>query len=246
MKSKNVKEVAETWENLWKKTKFEEWDQLSENIYRILCKETFRTRNKLLLEAGSGTGRISYKLKEDARGDAVLLDVSKAAIRTSKKLFEEKGEMGFFILGSILSIPLKDDIIDVAWNAGVLEHFSESEQFLALKEMSRVCKNKGVVITLNPFSGALFYRIGKWFAEKTNTWIYGYEKPIKSMKRFDIEGCVWISQYPVDFDTTINFLSQIPFLNHFISLLRKISKKLPARMLNQCGYLLVSVARKVG
>jgi ubiquinone/menaquinone biosynthesis C-methylase UbiE len=244
MKSKNVKEVAETWEDIWKKAKFEEWDKLSENVYQILCKETFRMQKKLLLEAGSGTGRISCKLKEDARGDVVLLDVSKAAIKTSKKLFEEKSQMGFFILGSILSIPLMDDIIDVAWNAGVLEHFSESEQILALKEMSRVCKNRGVVITLNPFSRALLYRIGKWFAEKTNAWTYGYEKPMKSCRIFDIKGYECVSEYSIDFDTTINFLSYVPVLNHFVSILRRFSQRLPARVLSQYGYLIVSIARK--
>lgn len=77
--------------------------------------------------------------------------------------------------------------------------------------MARVCKNNGLIITLNPFSGAVFYRMGKWFAEKTNRWIYGYEKPIKSMKKYNLENCVWITEYSADFSTTIDFLSYIPF-----------------------------------
>jgi ubiquinone/menaquinone biosynthesis C-methylase UbiE len=237
-------EVAKTWEDIWKKIKFEKWDEGSENIYQILCKETVGMKTRLLLEAGSGTGRISCKLKEIGKGDVVLLDVSKTAIQIAEKVFEERDQTGFFILGSIFKIPVKDNAFDLVWNAGVLEHFAESERSSALEEMARVCKYNGLIITLNPFSRAVFYRIGKWFAEKTNRWIYGYEKPIKSMKKY-VGNCIFITEYSVDFDATIDFLSYIPVLNHFTFILKRIFKKLPTCILNHYGYLLVSIARKV-
>ena len=140
MKTKKEKEIAEKWEDIWKKIKLEKWDKLSEKTYQILRKETLGMKTQVLLEAGSGTGRISFKLKEDTKRDVILLDVSRIAIKISKKLFEERGQIGFFILGSILKIPIRDDTIDVAWNAGVLEHFSESERSLALREMTSLQK----------------------------------------------------------------------------------------------------------
>jgi len=220
-----------------------EWDNLSETIYQILRKETVGKKGKLMLEAGSGTGRISFKLKEKEKADVMLLDFSNAAIRISKKIFKERGHIGFFILGSIFRIPLRDHSIDIVWNAGVLEHFSDYEKILALKEMTRVCNKNGLIITLNPYSRAVFYRIGKWFAQKRNRWIYGYEKPVKSMTKYAVENCVWIAEYSVDFDTSISFLSSIPYLRYFIPILHKLFKKLPKYVLNRIGYLLVSIAK---
>ena len=243
-RNKRALVVAKTWDNIWKKTKLGEWDKLSESIYQVLRRETLH-KSGLMLEAGSGTGRISCRLKEDFAEAVVLLDVSKTAIKISKGLFEEKGQTGFFIIGSILDIPLKGDITEVSWNAGVLEHFSENEQSRALEEMLRVCKGKGLIVTLNPSSRALLYRIGKWFAEKTNAWTVGYEKPVKSMRKYIIKSCFWESEYSMDFDATIVFLSPIPFLNRSIALLHMMSVKLPAKIMDQFGYLLVSLARKV-
>ena len=244
MKTEEQK-VVENWEGVWKKLKIGKWDYVSEVIYQTLYKYVPCTKAKLILEAGSGSGRISCRLKESSKSEVVLLDISKTAIKISKKVFAERGQTGFFVLGSIFNMPLKDEVFDFVWNAGVLEHFSDYERFFAFKEMVRVCKRNGLIVTLNPYSRALFYKIGKWFAEKTNKWIYGYEKPIKSMKGFK-ENCIIIAEYSVDFDTTINFLSFIPILNRFTTLLKKIFKKLPERVLNHYGYLLVSIARKVG
>lgn len=233
------------WEDIWKKAKVEEWDNLSETIYQILRKETVVKKSKLMLEAGSGTGRISFRLKERGGGDVILLDVSNAAIRISKKIFKERGQIGFFILGSIFEIPIRDNSIDIVWNAGVLEHFSDYERILALKEMVKVCKKNGLIITLNPYSKAIFYRIGKWFAEKRNRWTYGYEKPVKSMTKYTIENCVWIAEYSADFDASIGFLSSIAYLRYFTPILHKLFKKLPTYVSNHLGYLLASVAIKV-
>jgi len=244
METKKGKEVAKIWEDIWKKAKLEEWDNLSETIYRILCEATVGIKDKLMLEAGSGTGRISLKLKEEGRRDVILLDVSKTAVRISKEYFKERGQIGFLILGSIFNIPVRDNSIDIVWNAGVLEHFSDHERTLALKEMTRVCEKNGSIVTLNPYSRAIFYIIGKWFAEKRNTWIYGYEKPIKSMTKYAVKNCVWIAEYSADFDTSIGFLSSIPYLRHFVPILHKLSKKLPTYTLNHLGYLLISIAIK--
>lgn len=245
METKKGKKVAKVWEDIWKKAKVGEWDKLSETIYQILYKGTVGTKGKLMLEAGSGTGRISFRLKEGERGNVILLDVSKTAIKISKEFFKERGQVGFFILGSIFKIPIRDNSIDIVWNAGVLEHFSDYERKLALKEMTRICRKNGLIITLNPYSRAVFYRIGKWFAEKRNRWIYGYEKPIKSMTKYAVENCVWIAEYSADLNTSIGFLSSIPYLRYFIPILRKLFKKLPTYVSNHFGYLLISIGIKV-
>ncbi|UCG45368.1 MAG: class I SAM-dependent methyltransferase [Candidatus Bathyarchaeota archaeon] len=238
------KESVMVWESHWKKAKVEEWDDMSETILRALLRGAADLKGKLFLEAGSGTGRISFRLKEDEQGDVILLDVSRTAIGMSKHFFENRGQAGYFILGSIFRIPIQSDSIDVVWNAGVLEHFTEYETRLAIGEMARVCRKHGVLITLNPYSKAVLYRIGKWFAEKRKRWIYGFERPVKSITGYPAEGCTWIAEYSTDFDTSIGFLSSIPSLRFFIPLLRRFFKRLPPRILNRFGYLLVSIASK--
>lgn len=245
METMGGKEMAKIWEGIWEKAKVEEWDALSETIHRSLRKEIASTNSRMILEAGSGTGRISFKLKEEEKGDVILLDISKTAVRISRNFFKRRGLTGFFILGSIFKIPIKDDFIDIVWNAGVLEHFSDYKRILALKEMTRVCKKNGLIITLNPYSRAIFYRIGKWFAEKRNRWIYGYEKPIKSITGYAVENCQWIAEHPTDLDVSIGFLSSVPYLRYFIPMLHELFKKLPTCISDHFGYLLISIAIKV-
>lgn len=235
-------EVARVWENIWGRVKVGEWDRLSETIYRILRRETAGMKCRLLLEAGSGTGRISFKLKKEERGNVILLDVSELAIKISKEFFEGRDQVGFFILGSVFRIPIRDHSVDVVWSAGVLEHFSDEEIESALKEMARVCREKGLIVTLSPYAKAVFYRIGKWVAERRNRWVYGYEKPIESMTRYVAGNCVLIAEYPADFETSINFLSYIPYARFFLPVLRRLLRKLPTCVSDHFGYLLVSVA----
>lgn len=241
MARRSEKDAVKLWNGLWKKTKIGEWDNLSETIYGILQREIIGN-NSFILEAGSGTGRISLKLRQEKKGNVILLDVSKEAILTSKKIFNNQNQEGVFIVGSIFKMPIKHNSVDVTWNAGVLEHFTEYQRKLALKEMAVVCKENGLVITLNPYSKAVFYRIGKWFAEKRNKWRYGFEKPVKSMVRYTVDNCTWVSEYSTGFETSLHFLSNIPFLRYFIPIFLKVLQILPTNLLNHIGYLVVSIA----
>jgi len=245
MEAEKGKEIARIWDSLWKKVKVEEWDKPSETIYQILCKAIIARKDKLMLEAGSGTGRISLKLMRERKATVILLDVSKTAIKMSKEHFKERGQVGFFILGSIFNMPIKTNSIDIVWNAGVLEHFSEHERTLALKEMAKACRNNGLIITINPYSRSLLYRVGKWVAEKRKKWIYGYEKPVNSMTKHAMDNCLWVTEYSADFDTSINFLSSIPYSRYFIPIICKIFNRLPTHIPKYFGYLLISVAIKV-
>jgi methylase of polypeptide subunit release factors len=58
---------------------------------QILCREMLGANSKLVLEAGSGTGWGSLKLRKDKNVNVMLLDVSRTAIRISKSSFKEQG-----------------------------------------------------------------------------------------------------------------------------------------------------------
>lgn len=240
-------ETAEIWKSIWgRKTKNElsKWDNLSQSIHEILRKEIGDVDNKEILEAGSGTGRISLRLAKNG-ADVTLLDTAPTAMKIARNFFREETLEAKYICGSIFKMPFRDNLFDVVWNAGVLEHFSEKDRFLALKHMIRVCKKNGLIITLNPFSGAIFYRIGKWIAERTNTWSFGYEKPIATLREPMTKHGVYLKQeYPAAFYEQFNFLSCMPLLRYLVYIINKKIRKTLPKLDNLPGYLLVSIGKK--
>lgn len=67
------------------------------------------------------------------------LDISRSNILSSHKKAKEKGYKNFsFIIGSLTSLPFKDNIFDICVCVDVLEHILNKLQ--AITEVSRVCK----------------------------------------------------------------------------------------------------------
>jgi len=103
-------------------------------------------RFKNVLEAGSGTGRISLGLA--TKGNfCTLADFSKSAIHLSVKISKKLRVYALFIVCDIINMPFEEEVFDLVWNAGALEHYKERSRFLVLTEMLRVGRN---VITCNP------------------------------------------------------------------------------------------------
>lgn len=168
------------WDGLVECMNLLEWDALSEVVLQSLVRHIGRINGQNILEAGSGTGRISYKLAR-AGARVTLLDSSPKAIEVSRERFARSGTKAEFHQGSIFSLSFPDGSFDVVWNAALLEHFQPEEQAASLKEMTRVCKPGGLVITLNPNARALFYRFGKTVIEAFTEFPYGYEAPIRTL-----------------------------------------------------------------
>ena len=64
-----------------------------------------------------------------------------------------------FIVGDMFSMPLSDDMVDIAFNSGVLEHYDQEHIVLALKEMSRVTKPGGYLVIGIPNHYCTVYRM---------------------------------------------------------------------------------------
>ncbi len=250
MKVKIENKAEENWNKVWEdlNEKTAEWNELSELILTILIKEISKVKDKKILEAGSGTGRISLRLAQKG-ARVTLLDTSPKAIEFSKKLFSKYNQNGVFVNNSIFNIPFPNETFDVVWNAGVLEHFLKEKQEIALKEMIRVCKKDGVIITLNPYQGAIFYRIGRWFLERKGQWQIDYEMPIKTLKNFSENNNFLVDkEYNIGFFESLNYMIHIPLISYLIRIILKIKNKLlggKAFMLkNFGGYLLVTIIKK--
>jgi 2-polyprenyl-3-methyl-5-hydroxy-6-metoxy-1,4-benzoquinol methylase len=83
----NHQTSEDVWLQLWSKTRYNAiplWDELSELVYFLLRLFISTLRNKVIIEAGSATGRISLRLAKHG-GRIILLDISRNAIMYSKK-----------------------------------------------------------------------------------------------------------------------------------------------------------------
>lgn len=231
------------WDQLWGEKEFSEWDSSSQIIYETLIKEAGDIRGKRILEAGSGTGRISLRLASEG-ADVTLLDFSEIAIEQSRTRFDNHGLKADFIIGDIMNMAdIPDNSYDIVWNSGVLEHFDKNQLFSSLTEMKRILKTDGMLITINPNAKSLLYRLGKWYMEKTDQWSYGQELPIYTLKDIGEDlGLFLLDEYSIGFKESLDFFSFLPeshlvkaaFENWFTQLSINEQAEID-------GYLLVSV-----
>ena len=170
------------WQAIWKEQKYchniESLGTLEHKIYNEL--EKYSQARDCLLEAGSGTGKVSVLLALGQR-KVSLLDIAPEALDTGKKVFDFHGVRGFFMRGDIFDIPFRDNSFDVVWNAGVIEHFLNDEQQKIYCEMYRVCRPGGRIVIIAPSARARIYRYWKGISERINTWIFGAEFPVESL-----------------------------------------------------------------
>ncbi|MDW8026617.1 MAG: class I SAM-dependent methyltransferase [Armatimonadota bacterium] len=235
------------WRNFWKHywehgKNFGDWDELCQTQYEALKRVLPRTDLKIL-EAGSGTGRVSIRLALEG-AKVVLMDFSINALQISEGFARKLGVQVHPIVGSIFAIPFKDKSFDVVWNSGVLEHYSEEMQRKALAEMIRVCKIGGLVISIVPYYYAIFYRCAKRYLELRGKWKFGTEKPIKTLRHFLPTNTSLVCEFDAGHDLHLNWLCSFDFLPRIIRrpesspyLYKWLIKRIR-------GYLLVSVAER--
>ena len=181
MKSEMRNQVENEWKEYWQcQTNIPSWDYTSQIVLEALRGQSGTFLGKSVLESGCGTGRISLEI---ARSGArvTCIDISVEAVTHTQNIFTNAGMPHTVLVASTFELPFATAKFDIVWNAGVLEHFSEAERKEALRELLRVVKPGGLVITLNPYKFAVFYRIGKLIAEKWGKWPYGHEDPITSL-----------------------------------------------------------------
>lgn len=236
------KGLTDHWNHFWgKASEVEPWDSMSEVVFRALMSEIGNPRGERIAEIGSGTGRISLRLAQEG-ASVVMIDTSKEALRITSSLVDESIPNPGIALASMFRIPFCDGTFDCVWNAGVLEHFKRKQQVRALTEMRRVCKPRGLVITLVPHSRSLPYRVGKTWSQVRGTWQFGYEKPVRTMRRqIRQSGMELLAEYSIGPDISFDFLRRLPD-----AVQRLLKRGFFARMsdsLGTNGYLLTTVAR---
>jgi len=158
----------EVWEKVWNKS-------LITSDYSLKYLEFMDQLEKSLpdgstvMEAGCGTGQTLAVFSK--RHTTIALDISPPALVLAKKAADS-----VLIRGTIFSIPLRDESCDLVYNSGVIEHFPEPDNGIAVREMARVTKPGGLVVIIVPNTFCPWYRAGKLIGIALNKFEFGYEE----------------------------------------------------------------------
>ncbi len=178
-----------TWDAVWRDPlNQEDWSYLSSVILSTLLSllPAGLPRPLAATEMGCGSGRITLALAERMPVTAVLLDESRVAVRRLAERLGSRpvarpGSLACVVRGDVFRPPLAAGAFDLAWNAGLLEHFGPTRQEEALAQMHRVLAPGGLLVTLNPYAGCLLHTLGKAFVERFVTYPYGEETPLRTL-----------------------------------------------------------------
>lgn len=160
-----------------------------------------------ILEAGCGSGELSAQLAHAGRS-VILADFSDKILKRAARVFQASSLSAPKLINLDLTkkFPLETDSVDVVWSSGVLEHWTDEELIPIVAEMNRVSRKK--VISLVPYAGSLFYRLGKHLLEKSHRWPYGREIPRFSLAGvFENAGCKTVFEEVIWTDWPPRFLA---------------------------------------
>jgi ubiquinone/menaquinone biosynthesis C-methylase UbiE len=157
----------EIWEKVWTKNLITSDYSLKYLDFMMKVEKDLPVGSKVL-EAGCGTGQTLSPLSE--RHETYGLDISKAALKLAQY------NCRYPVLGSIFKMPFGDNTFDLVYNSGVIEHFKDPENVVAIKEMARITKPSGKIIIIVPNTLCLWYKAGKFVAVMIKNFEFGYEE----------------------------------------------------------------------
>jgi SAM-dependent methyltransferase len=108
------------------------WTPTSQAFLEVLRR--FIDKRFRILEIGSSTGHISFRLAQD-RYRITLLDIRKEAIEEARRKYETHGVPAQFIHEDIFSHRLQ---YDFAWNSGLIQCLDEQRRISLLQHVSKL------------------------------------------------------------------------------------------------------------
>jgi SAM-dependent methyltransferase len=168
--------MTSEWDAIWSKPLITSDYSLKYLSFMEKIGYTFPTYAKVI-EVGCGTGQTL-----NMRCDTFGMDISLPALEIAKSTCNHP------VRGDIFHIPFKDNTFDLVYNSGVIEHFQEPYNHLAIREMTRITKPGGTIIVIVPNSLCPWYRLGKFIANLMGNFEFGYEEdytPNRLKKLFD-------------------------------------------------------------
>ncbi|MCJ7651411.1 MAG: class I SAM-dependent methyltransferase [Candidatus Lokiarchaeota archaeon] len=189
----SINKQKDIWDKNWK-------DQINIDPQKIInshftqeafyCLKNFidERKDKIILEAGCGTGRFCCLLAKNFPNSKVIgKDISPNSLKIANSLKEYlKISNVSFGAGNLFQILYPNDYFDVVFNEGVIEHYSFNNKpnyIDAAREMIRVTKKSGKIIIVVPNWYNFPHTLYKWTLNKLGKrFIYGYEKSFKYLE----------------------------------------------------------------
>jgi SAM-dependent methyltransferase len=142
---KNWKNREEKYYLHWTPTAPTNQIQLAFRMHWILFNEFIsdRVEGKNVLEVGCGRGSMSAYFADNGY-NCSLLDSSRAAIKTARKIFNQINLKADFFTGDATKLPFNDSVFDITFSIGLLEHFEDIKT--PIREQVRVLKSGGLFI----------------------------------------------------------------------------------------------------
>lgn len=125
------------------------------------------------IELGCELGVTSLLLNDAF--NKTLLDLNPLAIDLTKKAHQKLDKHATFIVADMFETPFEDETFDIVFNAGVIEHFNQSDRTKALQEYARILKKDGIMIVAFPNHYSLPYRMAYMIRTLLRKWPYPSE-----------------------------------------------------------------------
>ncbi len=167
---------SDKWGSVWKDMKSIDFgkEPYMWRFYEMLLGD-YDFRGKKVIEMGCGTG-INTILMAKRGARVTFLDFSRDALEIVRRNMEREGVDGELVLGDMLECDFRGEF-DLVHSEGVIEHFTGPARQRVVDKHAEACQRGGRVLIIVPQMGSLMYRLGKFMAEKSRTWIHGREHP---------------------------------------------------------------------
>ena len=195
--------------------------------------------NEKVLEIGCGSGTSSLWLAKHNR-KVTALDYTESSIALLNTAAERLGQNNVrgVLADATKPLPFENKEFDMAFQSGLLEHFSTEQQIELLKSWKKVCKR---MISMVPNAASIPYRVGKQIMEDSGAWGYGLEVPKHSMaKEFAAAGIAVEKEYFIGTEWALRFLPPRHYIRKFFARIQKDVGKINFDDLMQ-GYLIVKI-----
>jgi len=109
-----------------------EWAPTSEAFYRTIKK--FIKKEDNILEFGSSTGHISYRLAREGY-NVTLLDIRREPIEIAKNNFKKNNVRANFICADIFDCTNR---YDIAWNSGLIQCYDDDDKDKLINKLTGI------------------------------------------------------------------------------------------------------------
>jgi SAM-dependent methyltransferase len=114
-----------------------------------------------VLDAGCGTGYLSYIFQRERQCPVIPLDISGEGLRYVRKMGLDQP-----VQGSVLEMPFANGTFDLVFSMDVLPHLPRGDEHRAAREMARVLVPRGLVVIRAPALDVLRSRHSEYIHER--------------------------------------------------------------------------------